>query len=75
MQLKTLLLAGFMATVAIARSALTKEHRNVLNDGLQQETTSRVEKRAVTIQAIVHVVSASNSPDDGNVPVIPCSSP
>ncbi|KFY91169.1 hypothetical protein V500_04796 [Pseudogymnoascus sp. VKM F-4518 (FW-2643)] len=68
MQLKTLLLAGFMATVAMARSAPTKEHPNVLDDGLQQETTFRVGKRAVSINTIVHVVSASNSPDGGNVP-------
>ena len=72
MQLKTLLLAGFMATVAMARGVSTKEHRNMLDEGLQQETASSIGKRAVTLNAYVHVVFDS---PDGNVPVIPCSSP
>ncbi|KFY91477.1 hypothetical protein V500_04645 [Pseudogymnoascus sp. VKM F-4518 (FW-2643)] len=70
MQLKTLLLAGFMATVAMARSAPTKEHRNVLDDGLQQETTSRVGKRDAVIPTYVHVLYDGSITDEesGDVP-------
>lgn len=74
MQLKTLLLAGFIATTAMARGAPTKEYRNMLNEDLQQETTSHVRKRDVTLNTYVHVVAASGDQSGGNVPVSSCSS-
>jgi hypothetical protein len=81
MQLKTLFLAGFVATAAVANgvdtnqrsfcgaSVPTEEHLMKANATLEQRTPFNIEERASTIAVIVHVVSVDDTVAGGNVPV------
>jgi hypothetical protein len=81
MQLKTLFLAGFVAAAAVASevdtnlgsfcgaSVPSEEHLMKANAILQQRTPFNTEKRAATINVVVHVVSVDDTIRGGNVPV------